>query len=125
MNLDAFDAFAEEELPQKENIRKRKAEQTDPPRKEIKAELRADEEVIQVDYKFDKNQNPLVASGNQELVISHKVRHQVALPKDYPYVPLANHIALDPPARIYPFVLDPFQKVAIQSIERGMFVLIR
>ncbi|KAJ1654673.1 ATP-dependent RNA helicase mtr4 [Dispira simplex] len=58
------------------------------------------------------------------LKLSHEVRHQVALPPDYPYVPIAQHKAVDPPARKYPFTLDPFQRVAISSIERSESVLV-
>lgn len=57
--------------------------------------------------------------------ISHSVRHQVALPPTYSgYVPLSQHISPDPPAREYPFTLDPFQRTAIHSIQREESVLV-
>lgn len=64
------------------------------------------------------------AAGNEQLVVKHQVRHQVALPLDYPYIPIAQHVPLKDPARTYPFVLDPFQKTAISSIERNESVLV-
>ncbi|KAG0055772.1 ATP-dependent RNA helicase mtr4 [Gryganskiella cystojenkinii] len=58
------------------------------------------------------------------VVLSHQVRHQVALPPGFPYVPISQHIPEDPPVRAYPFTLDPFQKLATYSIERGESVLV-
>jgi ATP-dependent RNA helicase DOB1 len=49
---------------------------------------------------------------------------QVALPPDYPYVPISTHVPKDPPARSYKFTLDPFQRVAVNSIERNESVLV-
>ncbi|PWN28592.1 antiviral helicase [Jaminaea rosea] len=57
--------------------------------------------------------------------ISHSVRHQVALPPAFSgYVPLSQHVPPDPPAREYPFTLDPFQRTAIYSIQREESVLV-
>ncbi|SCV73573.1 BQ2448_7499 [Microbotryum intermedium] len=53
-----------------------------------------------------------------------QVRHQVALPPSYPYVPIASHVPPAEPARMYPFELDPFQKVSIASIQRNESVLV-
>jgi len=58
------------------------------------------------------------------VVLSHQVRHQVALPPDYDYVPISEHKAPEKPARTWPFTLDPFQEVSIASIERGESVLV-
>ena len=58
------------------------------------------------------------------VVLSHQVRHQVALPPDYTYKPIAQHKAPEEPARTWPFTLDPFQQVSIASIERGESVLV-
>ena len=58
------------------------------------------------------------------VILTHQVRHQVALPPDYAYVPIAEHKPPDTPARTYTFELDPFQKVSIASIERGESVLV-
>lgn len=62
---------------------------------------------------------------DQGLVVKHQVRHQVALPPNYPnYVPISKHVPLANPARTWPFTLDPFQRTAIHSIERGESVLV-
>ncbi|KAI9754256.1 MAG: ATP-dependent RNA helicase mtr4 [Chaenotheca gracillima] len=58
------------------------------------------------------------------VVLSHQVRHQVALPPDYDYVPISQHRAPEKPAKEWPFKLDPFQQVSIASIERGESVLV-
>ena len=59
-----------------------------------------------------------------KVVLSHQVRHQVSLPPDYDYVPIAEHKAPEVPARTWKFELDPFQKVSIASIERSESVLV-
>lgn len=58
------------------------------------------------------------------VVLSHQVRHQVALPPDYDYVPISEHKAPEIPAKTWSFTLDPFQQVSIASIERGESVLV-
>ncbi|KAK5810211.1 rRNA-processing arch domain-containing protein [Linnemannia elongata] len=58
------------------------------------------------------------------VVLSHSVRHQVALPPNWDYTPISQHIPENPPARSYPFTLDPFQKLSTYSIERGESVLV-
>ena len=58
------------------------------------------------------------------VVLSHQVRHQVALPLDYKYVPISQHKAPETPAKTWPFKLDPFQQVAVASIERNESVLV-
>ena len=64
------------------------------------------------------------AKDGSAVVLSHQVRHQVALPPDYQYIPISEHKAPENPARTWPFTLDPFQKVSIASIERGESVLV-
>ena len=61
---------------------------------------------------------------NGAMQITHSVRHQVALPPQYPYVPLSSHVPPAKPAKEYPFTLDPFQRTSISSIERGESVLV-
>ena len=56
--------------------------------------------------------------------ILHQVRHQVALPPDYNYVPISQHKPPETPARTWKFKLDPFQAVSISSIQRGESVLV-
>lgn len=64
------------------------------------------------------------AKEGTAVVLSHQVRHQVALPPDYDYIPISEHKAPETPARTWPFTLDPFQQVSIASIERGESVLV-
>ncbi|GAA5881752.1 hypothetical protein JCM16303_006439 [Sporobolomyces ruberrimus] len=64
------------------------------------------------------------ASDEEGLILSHQVRHQVALPPNYPYVPISSHVPPAEPARTYPFELDPFQKVSVASIQRNESVLV-
>ncbi|CAN6612484.1 ATP-dependent RNA helicase DOB1 [Trichomonascus vanleenenianus] len=59
----------------------------------------------------------------EQVVLRHQLRHQVALPPNYDYVPIAEHKSTNP-ARVYPFTLDPFQSTAIASIERNESVLV-
>ena len=58
------------------------------------------------------------------MVLSHQVRHQVALPPDYDYVPISKHQPPEKPAKEWKFKLDPFQQVSIASIERGESILV-
>lgn len=60
----------------------------------------------------------------QQLTLSHQVRHQVALPPNYNYIPISAHVPPTKPARIYPFTLDPFQQVSVSSIQRNESVLV-
>ncbi|CAG7930396.1 unnamed protein product [Penicillium olsonii] len=65
------------------------------------------------------------ASGSGETVtVSHQVRHQVAFPVDYPYVPIDQHKPPAEPAKTWPFPLDPFQQLAVSSIQRHESVLV-
>jgi ATP-dependent RNA helicase DOB1 len=66
------------------------------------------------------------AKEEDSLVLSHNIQHQVALPPDldYEYVPLSEHKPPEQPARTWPFTLDPFQRLAISSIERDESVLV-
>lgn len=59
-----------------------------------------------------------------KITLSHQVRHQVALPPNYPYIPISQHKPPPVPARVYPFELDPFQKVSVASIQRNESVLV-
>lgn len=63
-------------------------------------------------------------SESDAMKITHSVRHQVAVPPQYPYVPLSSHIPPAKPAKEYPFTLDPFQRTAISSIQRNESVLV-
>lgn len=69
-----------------------------------------------------------VAAGENQpeagqLKLKHQVRHQVAIPPDFNYVPIGEHKRTNE-ARTYPFVLDPFQDTAISCIDRNESVLV-
>lgn len=66
------------------------------------------------------------AAGEQggHLSLSHSVRHQVALPQNYDYIPISQHKSPETPAREYKFTLDPFQQVSVASIQRNESVLV-
>lgn len=64
------------------------------------------------------------AASEAMVKLSHSVRHQVAIPPGYDYVPLSKHVPNDPPARSWPFELDPFQRTSVYCIERGESVLV-
>ncbi|GAD95519.1 ATP dependent RNA helicase (Dob1), putative [Paecilomyces variotii No. 5] len=64
------------------------------------------------------------SSDEKSVVLSHQVRHQVAVPPNYPYVPISQHKPPENPARTWPFTLDPFQQVAVASIQREESVLV-
>lgn len=63
------------------------------------------------------------AEEKGHLKLRHQVRHQVAIPPDYPYVPIGEHKRTND-ARTYPFTLDPFQDTAISCIDRSELVLV-
>ncbi|KAB8239814.1 rRNA-processing arch domain-containing protein [Aspergillus alliaceus] len=64
------------------------------------------------------------ANDSSSVVLSHQVRHQVAIPPNYPYVPISEHKPPENPARVWPFTLDPFQQVSVASIQREESVLV-
>lgn len=64
------------------------------------------------------------ANERSPVVVSHQVRHQVAIPPNYPYVPISQHKPPEDPARVWPFTLDPFQQVSVASIQREESVLV-
>lgn len=65
-----------------------------------------------------------IPQPGQSVVLSHQVRHQVALPPNYIYTPISEHRPPANPAKTYPFPLDPFQSVSIASIERDESILV-
>ncbi|CAN9262943.1 unnamed protein product [Alternaria alternata] len=89
------------------------------------------EPIVTDDFETEQSREVAAAAGlqaqsqeGQAVVLSHQVRHQVALPPDYDYVPISEHKAPDEPARTWPFTLDPFQQVSIASIQRNESVLV-
>jgi ATP-dependent RNA helicase DOB1 len=69
-------------------------------------------------------EQPGVGEEKPQLTLSHQVRHQVALPPNYDYIPISAHRPPSKPARTYAFTLDPFQQVSITSIQRNESVLV-
>jgi ATP-dependent RNA helicase DOB1 len=89
------------------------------------------EPIVTDDFETEQSREIAAAAGlqaqsqeGQAVVLSHQVRHQVALPPDYDYVPISEHKAPAEPARVWPFTLDPFQQVSIASIQRNESVLV-
>ena len=88
------------------------------------------EPVVTDSFETEQSREVAASAGLQAskegtaVVLSHQVRHQVALPPDYDYVPISEHKAPEKPARTWPFTLDPFQQVSIASIERGESILV-
>lgn len=66
---------------------------------------------------------PAEGEGEKHVVLSHQVRHQVALPPKYDYIPISQHV-IEKPAKTYPFTLDPFQQVSVSCIDRMESVLV-
>ncbi|PVU99368.1 hypothetical protein BB559_000780 [Furculomyces boomerangus] len=64
------------------------------------------------------------ADEKGQILLSHLVRHQVAIPPSYNYVPLSKHVRPEVLAKEYPFQLDPFQQASINCIERDESVLV-
>lgn len=98
----------------------------------IAKRLRRDDPAPVVTDTFETEQSREIAAAaglqaqkdGSAVVLSHQVRHQVALPPDYDYVPISEHKAPEKPAREYPFALDPFQQVSVYSIQRNESVLV-
>lgn len=101
--------------------------QSNPKRSRLEVEA---EPVVTDSFETEQSREVAASAGLQAskegtaVVLSHQVRHQVALPPDYNYVPISEHKAPETPARTWPFTLDPFQKVSIASIEREESVLV-
>ncbi|KAL7424483.1 ATP-dependent RNA helicase mtr4 [Cryptotrichosporon argae] len=87
------------------------------------AAVRADEFSTEAEREVDGAKG-LGDADEGKMKLVHSVRHQVAVPPGYPYVPIAQHVRKDPPARSYNFELDPFQHVATSCIERNESVLV-
>jgi ATP-dependent RNA helicase DOB1 len=88
------------------------------------------EPVVTDTFETEQSREVAAAAGLQAskddgaVILSHQVRHQVALPSDCHYVPISMHKRPEKPAREWPFKLDPFQEVSIASIERNESVLV-
>ncbi|KAK6454345.1 dead-box family helicase required for mRNA export from nucleus [Scheffersomyces xylosifermentans] len=129
-----------EERSKKRQISVEPSEESDGVKNEEKSKKRAGERVKQ-DIKpvvfdaveIEASREVAVSAGlladastqkpEGQLKLRHQVRHQVAVPPDYPYVPIGEHKRVKD-ARTYPFVLDPFQDTAISCIDRDESVLV-
>ncbi|TFY73162.1 hypothetical protein EWM64_g10850, partial [Hericium alpestre] len=65
-----------------------------------------------------------VETVGTRLELKHQIRHQVAVPPGYGYVPIFQHVPPAKPARQFKFALDPFQQVSIYAIQRNESVLV-
>ncbi|KAH8828403.1 rRNA-processing arch domain-containing protein [Flagelloscypha sp. PMI_526] len=66
----------------------------------------------EVDINDDAGLTGAATDPNSRLELRHQVRHQVAVPAGYDYVPISKHVPPAKPDREYKFELDPFQKVS-------------
>ncbi|OJJ44720.1 hypothetical protein ASPZODRAFT_71217 [Penicilliopsis zonata CBS 506.65] len=104
-------------------------EQQQPEAKRLRLD-QAPEPVVADTFETAQEREVEVSAGLQgtkeaaSMVLSHQVRHQVALPPNYPYTPISQHVPPENPARTWPFTLDPFQQVAVHSIQREESVLV-
>ncbi|KAF8170142.1 P-loop containing nucleoside triphosphate hydrolase protein [Pholiota molesta] len=64
------------------------------------------------------------AEAGPRLELKHQVRHQVAVPPGYNYIPISKHVPPAKPDREYKFELDPFQRVSVYAIQRNESVLV-
>ncbi|TID17196.1 hypothetical protein CANINC_004055 [Pichia inconspicua] len=86
----------------------------------------ADDLEIEASREVDASDGLLTTQSKPEdgkVKLKHQVRHQVALPPNYDYVPIGQHKRKNE-ARTYPFTLDPFQDTAISCIDREESVLV-
>lgn len=91
---------------------------------EASREVDASDGLLSKPKNNDENSSDLLAKPAENKVkLKHQVRHQVAVPPNYDYVPIGQHKRKDE-ARTYPFTLDPFQDTAISCIDREESVLV-
>ena len=116
-------------IEEKPTVQDSEPQSDQPETKRLRLEPEA-EPVVADTFETEQSREIAAAAGLQAtqdgkaVVLSHQVRHQVALPPDYPYVPISQHKPPEKPARTWPFTLDPFQQVSIASIEREESVLV-
>ena len=116
----AADAMDVDEKPEDEDSPEKKRQRRDP----------EPEPIVTDTFETEQSREVAASAGltaskdGSNIRILHQVRHQVALPPDYNYVPISQHKAPETPARTWKFKLDPFQAVSISSIQRGESVLV-
>ncbi|KAI9797804.1 MAG: ATP-dependent RNA helicase mtr4 [Piccolia ochrophora] len=130
--VDGDSSMVDAPLPRPLNGLEVKADSHDaqPPNPKRQRREAEQEPVVTDSFETEQSREVAASAGLQAsqdgvaVVLSHQVRHQVALPPDFDYVPLSEHKAPENPARTWPFTLDPFQQVSIASIERSESVLV-
>lgn len=81
--------------------------------------MEAEEDESAVDEKLLMS-GPRISIHTLETI--EQCTHEVAVPPDADYAPLRPYHG--PPAKEYPFVLDPFQKEAILCLQNSQSVLV-
>lgn len=138
MDLDLFSVFDEKtEEPENKEISKTKKRQheDDGEVKEIKKQKGLQPSDVEIDdefggqnlkYKLVKiDENSVLEMPRIEirhLETPESCTHEVAIPGGYNYEPLSYKP--DQPAKVYPFVLDPFQQEAIKCLDNNQSVLV-
>lgn len=130
LNDDDFDLFdvSDEESEKEENLPKRLKQDKDlkPKERGVFKDGFESEQVVNYTASNDllpQSDNSKKVDEEEKVQIKHQVRHQVALPPNYDYIPITEHKRVNE-AREYPFTLDPFQDTAISCIDRNESVLV-
>ncbi|CCO29674.1 ATP-dependent RNA helicase DOB1 [Rhizoctonia solani AG-1 IB] len=112
-------------------LRAKESNSTEPVVKKQKMEAQESVEMDAVEVQAEREvavSNGLTGQETSEqggsLKLTHQVRHQVAIPPGYPYIPIKEHVPPEKPARVYPFTLDPFQQLSVYAIDRDESVLV-
>ncbi|XP_008546957.1 exosome RNA helicase MTR4 [Microplitis demolitor] len=129
--VDAFDVFDEENDNEAEVIPSAIDSETTDTKANVSSTKRELEDDAGIINKKQKVESILEDINLDELISQIKVHkietiesctHEVAVPPNHEYIPLENKTTA--PAKEYKFVLDPFQKEAIQCIENNQSVLV-
>lgn len=106
------------------------AHNDEPAHKKTRVELPPDSIVVD-DFETEAKREVAANAGltgaveaGSRLELRHQVRHQVAVPPGYNYIPISEHVPPAKPAREYKFTLDPFQQVSVYAIQRNESVLV-
>ncbi|KAA1477052.1 antiviral helicase [Dentipellis sp. KUC8613] len=103
-----------------------------PPKKARIEETPAPQPVVVDEFETEAKREVAASAGltgaaetaGSRLELRHQVRHQVAVPPGYNYIPISQHVPPAKPAREYKFTLDPFQQVSVYAIQRNESVLV-
>ncbi|KAF9447607.1 antiviral helicase [Macrolepiota fuliginosa MF-IS2] len=97
-----------------------------------RARLGSPKPVVLDDFETEAKREVAASAGltgatteaGSRLELRHQVRHQVAVPPGYSYIPISQHVPPAKPDREYKFELDPFQRVSVYAIQRNESVLV-